>query len=119
MTYRLFRCLGSRGLKREVWTETAKPDLSDVADLKASAADYKSGVTVDASSPNVVNKTSAYSSRFSSFFVAPWDDHYSFHINCDDKCQLNVKESSDPSAKVTNAWVKRRISLLNFSVIFA
>ena len=92
---------GSRGLSYEVWKETPKSDLSQISTLDSSAADYHSKVLLEAHSPKVFNKTSGYSSRLRTLFIAPWDDYYTFHIMCDDKCELHVSNSTDPSAKVS------------------
>ena len=93
---------GSRGLLREIWSTTSKSNLPDIGNLDSSAADYHTEYLTDAGSPPVhsFEKTGAYSSRITGFFVPPWDDYYRFYIQADDRSELYLSVTGDPANKV-------------------
>lgn len=90
--------------------------MEDIESLSASSADYHSEVLTQSASPDVTsfNKTGGYSSKVTGFFVAPWEDYFTFYIKSDDKSKLFLSTSGKPEDKVSNFYKARRFeSFLN------
>ncbi|KAJ7330250.1 Fibrocystin-L [Desmophyllum pertusum] len=92
---------GARGWLREVWTSTRPSSVSAVGGLKTTASDYHSEVLPEASSPTQASfgESTSFSDRYKSFFVAPSNNNYTFHIQADDQAELYLSLSESAAAK--------------------
>ncbi|KAK3740701.1 hypothetical protein QZH41_019065 [Actinostola sp. cb2023] len=114
-TNKILYFTGNRGLLWETWSQSPKSNLADIESLSTSADNYLKEFLTNGSSLASFNNTGGYSSRVSGFFVAPWDDVYTFHIMSDDASVLYLNTSGNPDGKVkvaeckswTNKWNKR------------
>lgn len=86
-----------------MWTSTRPSSVSAVGGLKTTASDYHSEVLPEASSPTQASfgESTSFSDRYRSFFVAPSNNNYTFHIQADDQAELYLSLSESAAAKVS------------------
>ncbi|XP_056273684.1 fibrocystin-L-like [Pseudoliparis swirei] len=94
---------GGRGLKMEVWTETPKRSLSEIMSYDENTTGY-STEWIDSLPHVFLNELDYFSSRSRGFLVPPVSANYTVYLNCDDKCELYLSNSSRPEDKVRIAY---------------
>ncbi|XP_011607160.2 fibrocystin-L isoform X2 [Takifugu rubripes] len=100
---------GGRGLKLEVWNDTRSYQLADIFTFNESRPGYSSEWTDTL--PKIFPFDSHYfSSRSRGFFVPPENGNYMLYIQCDDRCELYLSNSSRPEDKVKIAYQARYTS---------
>uniref|UniRef100_A0AAX7VHS5 Polycystic kidney and hepatic disease 1 (autosomal recessive)-like 1 n=1 Tax=Astatotilapia calliptera TaxID=8154 RepID=A0AAX7VHS5_ASTCA len=91
---------GGRGLKMEVWNNSRPSSLSNIWSYNKNTTGYWSQ-WID-SMPYVFPREMDYfTTRFTGFFVPPATGNYTIYLNCDDRCDLYLSNSSRPENKVT------------------
>uniref|UniRef100_A0A3Q4MXJ0 PA14 domain-containing protein n=1 Tax=Neolamprologus brichardi TaxID=32507 RepID=A0A3Q4MXJ0_NEOBR len=94
---------GGRGLKMEVWNNSWPSSLSNIWSYNKNTTGYWSQ-WID-SMPYVLPREMDYfTTRFTGFFVPPATGNYTIYLNCDDRCDLYLSNSSRPENKVKVAY---------------
>uniref|UniRef100_A0A3Q2VVI1 PKHD1 like 1, tandem duplicate 2 n=1 Tax=Haplochromis burtoni TaxID=8153 RepID=A0A3Q2VVI1_HAPBU len=94
---------GGRGLKMEVWNNSRPSSLSNIWSYNRNTTGYWSQ-WID-SMPYVFPREMDYfTTRFTGFFVPPATGNYTIYLNCDDRCDLYLSNSSRPENKVKVAY---------------
>uniref|UniRef100_A0A669C1W9 PKHD1 like 1, tandem duplicate 1 n=1 Tax=Oreochromis niloticus TaxID=8128 RepID=A0A669C1W9_ORENI len=94
---------GGRGLKMEVWNNSRPSSLSSIWSYNKNTTGYWSQ-WID-SMPHVFPREMDYfTTRFTGFFVPPATGNYTIYLQCDDRCDLYLSNSSRPENKVKVAY---------------
>uniref|UniRef100_A0A669AZY7 PA14 domain-containing protein n=1 Tax=Oreochromis niloticus TaxID=8128 RepID=A0A669AZY7_ORENI len=94
---------GGRGLKMEVWNNSRPSSLSNIWSYNKNTTGYWSQ-WID-SMPHVFPREMDYfTTRFTGFFVPPATGNYTIYLQCDDRCDLYLSNSSRPENKVKVAY---------------
>ncbi|XP_036949440.1 PKHD1 like 1, tandem duplicate 1 isoform X2 [Acanthopagrus latus] len=93
---------GGRGLKMEVWNVTRPRYLTDILSYNESKPGYWAQ-WVD-TMPHYFSMRDQFSTRSRGFFVPPASGNYTFYLQCDDRCDLYLSNSSRPEDKVKVAY---------------
>lgn len=89
---------GGRGLKTEVWNNTRPGSLSEISTYNSSKPGY---MTVWTDMPQIFSSDIPYfASRTRGFLVPPASDNYTLYLQCDDRCELYLSNTSRPEDKV-------------------
>ncbi|XP_041664378.1 fibrocystin-L-like [Cheilinus undulatus] len=90
---------GGRGLKMEVWNDTRPSSLSDISDLSKNTTKYWTKWVSEM--PQLFEKDDDYFVTLTSGFFAPQSTcNYKFTIDCDDRCELYLSNTTYPEDKV-------------------
>lgn len=89
---------GGRGLRTEVWNETRPSRLADILTYNSSKPGYLELWTDMPQTFPIQNRF--FASRTRGFFVPPTSENYTLYLNCDDRCELYLSNSSHPEDKV-------------------
>lgn len=89
---------GGRGIKTEVWNITKPRYLNDIYNYNENTTGYWTN-WID-SLPYVFPDIAYFSGRSKGFFVPPTSSNYTIYLNCDDRCDLYLSNSSRPEDKV-------------------
>lgn len=90
--------LGGRGLRTEVWNETRPYRLADILTYNSSKPGYLELWTDMPQTFPIQNRF--FASRTRGFFVPPTSENYTLYLQCDDRCELYLSNSSRPEDKV-------------------
>lgn len=90
---------GSRGLRLELWNDTAPRYLSDIRGYHGNTTGYWSQ-RIDAMPHRFPLEKIRFSTRSRGFFVPPSTGNFTFYLHCDDRCELHLSNSSRPRDKV-------------------
>uniref|UniRef100_A0A672GWY5 Polycystic kidney and hepatic disease 1 (autosomal recessive)-like 1 n=1 Tax=Salarias fasciatus TaxID=181472 RepID=A0A672GWY5_SALFA len=90
---------GGRGLKMQVWNDTAPRYLSGIWDYSENTTGYWSE-WVDSLPQRFETSLNRFTSKTSGFFVPPASGNYRLYLQCDDRCELHLSNSSRPEDKV-------------------
>nr|XP_046273956.1 PKHD1 like 1, tandem duplicate 1 [Scatophagus argus] len=94
---------GGRGLKMEVWNDTRPRTLPDIRNYNENTTGYWTQWTD--SMPQVFPlELNYFSTRSTGFFVPPTSGNYTIYLQCDDRCELYLSNSSRPEDKVKVAY---------------
>lgn len=91
---------GGRGLKLEVWNDTRSYQLADIFTFNESRPGYSSE-WIDTLPKTFPFHSNYFSIRSRGFFVPPENGNYMLYIQCDDRCELYLSNSSRPEDKVS------------------
>ncbi|XP_075995316.1 PKHD1 like 1, tandem duplicate 1 [Genypterus blacodes] len=99
---------GSRGLKLDIWNDTKPGRLDEIYGYNKSHDNYWS-VWMDSMPFEFTDKIDFFSAKTSGFFRPPKTGQYVIYLNCDDKCDLYMSNSSRPEDKVKVAYQPRYV----------
>ncbi|XP_029369318.1 PKHD1 like 1, tandem duplicate 1 isoform X2 [Echeneis naucrates] len=94
---------GGRGLKMEVWDQTRPRYLTDIWDYSDNTTGYSSQ-WIDGMMHRFPSEYVYFTSRSRGYFVPPATANYTIYLNCDDRCELYLSNSSHPEDKVKIAY---------------
>ncbi|XP_038580507.1 PKHD1 like 1, tandem duplicate 1 [Micropterus salmoides] len=94
---------GGRGLKMEVWNNTNPRYLTDIRSYKTSTNGYWTQ-WIDSMPQVFAVPFNYFSSRYRGFFVPPASTNYTIYLQCDDRCDLYLSNSSRPEDMVKVAY---------------
>ncbi|KAM6899772.1 PKHD1 like 1, tandem duplicate 1 [Xenentodon cancila] len=90
---------GGRGLKVEVWNKTHPGLLTDIWNYNNNTPGYWSQ-WVDSLPTTFADENEYFSTRTMGFFVPPASGNFTMYLNCDDRCELYLSNSTRPEDKV-------------------
>ncbi|XP_044191170.1 PKHD1 like 1, tandem duplicate 1 [Thunnus albacares] len=90
---------GGRGLKMEVWNDTRPHALTDIWSYNDNTTGYWSQ-WVDHMPYDFDHELDSFSTRSRGFFVPPDSGNYRIYLQCDDRCELYLSNTSRPEDKV-------------------
>ncbi|XP_042290990.1 PKHD1 like 1, tandem duplicate 1 [Thunnus maccoyii] len=90
---------GGRGLKMEVWNDTRPRALTDIWSYNDNTTGYWSQ-WVDHMPYDFDHELDSFSTRSRGFFVPPDSGNYRIYLQCDDRCELYLSNTSRPEDKV-------------------
>uniref|UniRef100_A0A8D0AJK6 PKHD1 like 1 n=1 Tax=Sander lucioperca TaxID=283035 RepID=A0A8D0AJK6_SANLU len=90
---------GGRGLKMEVWNETRPKYVTDIWSYNKNTTGYWTQ-WIDSMPHIFALEIDYFSSRSSGFLVPPASANYTIYLNCDDRCELYLSNSSRPEDKM-------------------
>uniref|UniRef100_A0AAQ5X4Y6 Polycystic kidney and hepatic disease 1 (autosomal recessive)-like 1 n=1 Tax=Amphiprion ocellaris TaxID=80972 RepID=A0AAQ5X4Y6_AMPOC len=94
---------GGRGLKMEVWNQTRPRHLTDIWSYNESTSGYWTQ-WVDSMPQIFPLELDYFTTRTRGFLVPPTSGNYRIYLNCDDRCELYMSNSSRPEDKVKVAF---------------
>ncbi|KAM9839131.1 PKHD1 like 1, tandem duplicate 1 [Aulostomus maculatus] len=94
---------GGRGLKLEAWNGTRPGLLTDILSYNQNTTGYWSQ-WVDSMPHIFPNGYNTFTTRTRGFFVPPSSGNYNVYLNCDDRCELYLSNSSRPEDKAKVAY---------------
>lgn len=94
----VFVGLGGRGLKMELWNDTKPGSLNDIRTFNENTTGYWTQ-WVDSFPYNFPKEFDKFVARVDGFLVPPTTGRYVLHLNCDDRCELYMSNSSRPEHK--------------------
>uniref|UniRef100_A0A3Q1AUC3 PA14 domain-containing protein n=1 Tax=Amphiprion ocellaris TaxID=80972 RepID=A0A3Q1AUC3_AMPOC len=89
---------GGRGLKMEVWNQTRPRHLTDIWSYNESTSGYWTQ-WVDSMPQIFPLELDYFTTRTRGFLVPPTSGNYRIYLNCDDRCELYMSNSSRPEDK--------------------
>ncbi|XP_075907773.1 fibrocystin-L-like [Nelusetta ayraudi] len=93
---------GGRGLRTEVWNEMRPSRLADILTYNSSKPGYLELWTDMPQTFPIQNRF--FASRTRGFFVPPTSENYTLYLQCDDRCELYLSNSSRPEDKALIAY---------------
>uniref|UniRef100_A0A3Q1GNU6 PA14 domain-containing protein n=1 Tax=Acanthochromis polyacanthus TaxID=80966 RepID=A0A3Q1GNU6_9TELE len=87
-----------RGLKMEIWNQTRPRHLTDIWSYNESTSGYWTK-WVDSMPQIFPPELNYFSTRTRGFLVPPTSGNYRIYLNCDDRCELYMSNSSRPESK--------------------
>ncbi|KAM9340526.1 fibrocystin-L-like [Symphorus nematophorus] len=97
---------GGRGLKMELWNSTRPSYLTGLWSYSKNTTGHWTQ-WIDSMPHRFSDELGYFSTLSRGFFVPPATDNYTFYLNCDDRCELYLSNSSRPEDKVKIAHQPR------------
>lgn len=90
--------VGGRGLKMEIWNNTRPKDLTEIWQYNENKTGYWTQ-WVDSTPYTFPREFDWFTTRTRGFLVPPSTGKYILHLQCDDRCDLYLSNSSRPEHK--------------------